>query len=329
MSAPDPSRAAIVDRYRWFVANEATGSSETYREWAEGVLADDELLARLAALPPLKQQPHLLFASARFCGAPLERYEVVGPWILEHWDAVLGVILARATQTNEPARCGALLPVLSAIPGPIALIEVGASAGLCLIPDRYSYRFETDDGARVELGARDAPTLHCRIVGAEPPTRVPHIVWRAGIDLNPLDAADPEDAHWLELLVWPEHAERRERLRAALALVADDPVRIVAGDLVEGLPALAAEAPRDATLVVMHTAVLNYLPADRRRLAVEVIRATGARWISQEGIRVIDEIHDRLPADLGAPPRYVLALDGSPVALTGFHGGHFEALQPR
>jgi hypothetical protein len=318
----------LVDRYRWFIEHEAVGSSETYVDWARGVLGDAGLMARLAVLPPTKQQPHLLFAAARFCGVPLAGFDVVGPWILDHWDEVVTVIRSRATQTNEAARCGALLPALSAIDGPIALIEVGASAGLCLIPDRYSYVYETVDG-RVTLGESGAPVIHCRIVGAEPPTRLPQVVWRAGIDLNPLDASDSEDVRWLELLVWPEHTDRRERLRAALSVVASDPVRIVAGDLIEALPALAAEAPTDATLVVMHTAVLNYLPPDRRRTAISVIRGTGARWISQEGVNVIDDIRDRLPRDLGTPPRYVLAVDGMPVALTGFHGGSYEALQPR
>jgi hypothetical protein len=321
--------ASVVARYRSFVDVEAAGSSETYVGWAEGVIADHDLLARIAALPPLKQQPHLLFAAARYSGAPLAEFDVVGPWIVEHWDAMAAVIMSRSTQTNEAARCGAILPVLSSIDGPIALIEVGASAGLCLIPDRYSYLYKSARGYVSLFGDRAAPVIRCRISGAEPPTRFPEIVWRAGIDLNPLDATDPDDAAWLETLVWPEHDERRERLRATLALVAADPVRIVAGDLVETLPVLAAEAPPDATLVVMHTAVLNYLPTDHRRRAVDVIRGTGARWISQEGITVIDDIRDRLPTDVGTPSRYVLALDGSPVALTGFHGGLYEALQPR
>lgn len=321
--------AAVVARYRWSVDHEFADSSATYRDWASGVIDDDDLLARLAALPRAKQQPHLLFAAARFCGAPHATYDIVGPWMREHWDRLVAVIMSRATQTNEAARCGAILPVLSSISGPIALIEVGASAGLCLIPDRYSYAYATPHGPAPLLGDPAAPVIPCTIVGAEPPSRLPDIIWRAGIDLNPLDATSAEDRRWLELLIWPEHVERRARLQTALAVMAAEPVQIVAGDLVEALPALAAEAPADATLVVMHTAVLSYLPADHRRAAIDVIRNTGARWISQEGVAVIDEIRERLPADLGTPARYVLALDGMPVALTGYHGEYYEALQPR
>lgn len=219
--------------------------------------------------------------------------------------------------------------MLASIDGPIALIELGASAGLCLIPDRYSYRYDTPRGFTSLLGDPLAPLVECRVSGADPPTRMPDIVWRAGIDLHPLDPSDPDDARWLELLVWPEHDDRRERLTAALAVAARDQLRIVAGDLIDMLPGLASEAPGAATLVVMHTAVFNYLAPERRVRAIDVIRGTGARWLSQEGVTVIDEICARLPADIGTPPRYVLALDGSPVALTGFHRGIYEALQPR
>jgi hypothetical protein len=77
---------------------------------------------------------------------------------------------------------------------------------------------------------------------------------------------------------------------------------------------------------VMHTAVLAYLDAARRLEAVDVIRSTGARWISNEGHRVVTEISDRLPPGFDATSGFVLALDGSPVASTGFHGGFYEAI---
>jgi hypothetical protein len=91
--------------------------------------------------------------------------------------------VARRTQTNEPARCATLLPALAQLPPPLALIEVGASAGLTLLTDRYSY-----DYARHRITGRDplAPTLRCQPGGPVPlPDRVPEIAWRAGLDLNP------------------------------------------------------------------------------------------------------------------------------------------------
>src|SRR5580658_4347102 len=76
---------------------------------------------------------------------------------------------------------------------------------------------------------------------------------------NPLDVRNPDDMTWLETLVWPDQPERLARLRAAIQVARTDPPRIVAGDLLTSLPSLAAEAPKDATLVVFHTAVLAYV----------------------------------------------------------------------
>ena len=42
---------------------------------------------------------------------------------------------ARRTQTNEPARCAVLLPALAQLPEPLALVDVGASAGLTMLFD--------------------------------------------------------------------------------------------------------------------------------------------------------------------------------------------------
>jgi hypothetical protein len=93
--------------------------------------------------------------------------------------------------------------------------------------------------------------------GQGPPPRdlaVPQIVWRAGIDLNPLDPAAPDTAAWLETLIWPEHEHRRRRrLACALPLAATAGVRIERGDLRSRLTALVAEVPAQATPVVLHS----------------------------------------------------------------------------
>jgi hypothetical protein len=170
--------------------------------------------------------------------------------------------VARRTQTNEPARCATLLPALAQLPPPLALIEVGASAGLTLLTDRYSY-----DYARHRITGRDplAPTLRCQPGGPVPlPDRVPEIAWRAGLDLNPLDVTSDDDVRWLSCLVWPGEGDRAQRLAGAIASARRHPPVVHRGDLLTDLPALAAQAPADATLVVYHSAVLAYVtPGDR------------------------------------------------------------------
>jgi hypothetical protein len=190
--------------YRVFAAAEARGESPCYEEWAAGVAADPELIARLDELPPAKRQPNLLFAAARHQGVPPGSFARFRAEVLAAWPAIRAVILARRTQTNEPLRCAPLLPLLAALPQPLALLEVGASAGLCLYPDRFSYQY----GSLARLDPPAGPgaaLLRCAVAGPVPvPAAVPEVCWRAGIDLNPLDVADAGAVRWLETLIWPE-----------------------------------------------------------------------------------------------------------------------------
>jgi hypothetical protein len=231
-------------------------------------------------------------------------------------------VQARSTQTNEAARCATLLPVLGGIPGPLALLEVGASAGLCLYADRYRYVYrDRDDRAVTTVGDDHGVTLECRLDNDVPvPSEVPEVVWRAGLDLNPLDLTAADDLAWLEALVWPEHEERRRRLRAATDVLRAEPPLLLAGDLVADLPALAAQAPPEATLVVFHSAVLAYATPERRRRFADVVAELPGHWVANEAPAVLEGLVAPPSVDAPEPGRFLLALDGVPVAWTGPHG---------
>jgi hypothetical protein len=298
--------------YEQFAAGEAHGVSPAYERLARAVSRDAELLALLDSLPEAKRQPNLLFGVVRWMGGPVEDPGAFRAHVLAHWPAIEGHLRARATQTNEAGRCAVLLPVLAALPQPLALLEVGASAGLCLYPDRYAYRY----GDRT-LGTGE-PVLDCALSGIEPPADRPRVVWRAGIDLNPLDVTDSRDVAWLDALIWPEHQHRRDRLRAAAAVAAADPPLLVRGDLVDDLPALAARAPTGATLVVFHTAVLYQVPPPRRDAFVALVRDLPGHWLAVETSDVLDV--GPVPAPPAPGLHNVLSLDGTPLAHVRSHG---------
>lgn len=149
----------LAARYRAF-ATWASGQSACFEQWAEQVAGDDAVLAWIAALPEPKQQPNLVFAAARWQGVPAP-----GPYAGLR-DALLGdrgdlraTILNRSTQTNEVGRLATLVPAFALLGEgrPLALLEVGASAGLCLYPDRYDYDW-TPAG---RLTGSGGPTLRC------------------------------------------------------------------------------------------------------------------------------------------------------------------------
>lgn len=317
VDAPD-----LAGLYRRFAEVEARGSSPRYERLCLAVADESAVLGLLETLPRGKRHPTLFLAALRLLGADVRDPRVALAFAVEHAGEMRAVMLDRSTQTNEPARCAVLLPALATIPGPLALLEVGASAGLCLLYDRYSYAYRDAAGRETVVGD-GALTLPCQVVGHPPlPTSVPAIAVRLGLDPNPLDAADPEVARWLGCLVWPEHTERADRLDAALALAAADPPRIMKGWLPDDLPAavarLRAQAP-GATVVVTHSATIAYLEATQRRAVAELCRELGVRRLGLEGaVPTADLGIDLPPGDHGG--RFLLSLDDRVLGHADPHG---------
>ena len=315
--------SAIARRYRTFAEVEAAQASPLYAELARAVAGDEDLLRFLAELPRPKRQPNLLFGTVQYLyGTPAGPAQLRS-WVARDPERVGAVMRARATQTNEAARCAALLPLLASFDGPLALIEVGAAAGLCLYPDRYSYDY---DGTVV--GAPSPVHLTCTTTGSGPqPGRLPQVAARIGVDLNPLDPADEDHRAWLRALVWPgPYAEARlARLEAACTIARREPAVMLTGDLRERLPEALDRVPGGCTPVVFHSAVLTYLGQDDRAAFAAAVRDLPVRWIAQEAPGVLPGTGNA-PDDESWGEHFVLSLDGRPVARTAPHGGRIDWL---
>jgi hypothetical protein len=313
------ARLEIIDRlsrrYAAF-AEETRGQSASYERLARAIAATPEVLGFVASLPPERRQPNLFLAAIRRLHGVPGSIEELAEIVRGNNDGIAALMLSRTTQTNEPARCAALLPLLARLPQPLALLEVGASAGLCLLPDRYGYDY---GAARIDPADAAAPVFRCAISGAVPlPRTHPSVVWRMGLDLNPLDLRSEDDMAWLETLIWPGQDKRLHRLRAAIDIARRDPPPIIHGDLLTELEPLITTAPKDATLVVFHTAVLTYVRSakDRERFAA-MLRDANAVWISNEAPEVFPSL---APTGGDARGRFLTMQDGRPVAWTGPHG---------
>jgi hypothetical protein len=313
----DDAPVRTAENYRAF-AVEARGRSPWYEELALAVAGDARVLDFLVALPAAKRQPNLLFAAARYLLGEPPDLAALHVLLGDRESELAGTMLARRTQTNEPARCATLLPALALLPPPLAIVEVGASAGLTLLADRYSYDYDGHEVAGTDPGA---PVLACQPRGAVPlPRGVPEVAWRAGLDLNPLDVTSDDDVRWLRCLVWPGETGRQERLSAAIETARRDPPPLYRGDLLTDLPDLVAKAPRGATVVVYHSAVLGYVrQADRARFA-RTVRELGVVWLSNEGPEVLPGASTVRDAH-----GFILVKDGSePIAVTESHGAWLE-----
>ncbi len=320
--------ADVAERFARFARDEAPGRSDLYREWAGGVSDDLALCTLLGGIAPTHRQPPLVFAVTRMLGAPERGYGEWAAWVRAHAAVVVAECSRRRLQTNEPLRCAALLPALSDIDGPVALLEIGASAGLCLYPDRYSYRFE--GGAALDpVGGESPVVLRSRYSGG-PALRLPDVVWRAGIDLEPLDAARPADRRFLTSLVWPGEEGRADRIIAALDVVAADPPDLFRADASAPgvLEEVAAGAPAGAHLVVTLPGVLPHIPRDGRERVFTALAALRKRWPDRMSWVSIDPpgLHDHWhPA---VDPRrwggFVLGRNGVPLAAVDPLGAFVE-----
>jgi hypothetical protein len=212
---------------------------------------------------------------------------------------------------------------------------VGASAGLCLYPDRYSYRYRAGgEVVTLDPGDGESPVvLDCEVAG-DPPLRLPEVVWRAGIDLQPLDAARADDRRFLTSLVWPGERGRGDRIAAALDIAAAEPPLLVAGDASDPgvLRRAAALAPSDATLVVTTPGVLPHIARAGRERLVEAVLGLEAVWVTIDppALHAASPWEWRPPVDPATWGGFVLGRDRRALAAVDPLGAfvHWRASRP-
>lgn len=205
-------------------------------------------------------------------------------FVAERAATISGLVASRHTQTNEVGRCALFLHPLRLLEremGPLGRLDVGASAGLTLLLDRYVYRF--DDGPTIRGSQVASPELliTCSSRGGSPlpdgELAVPEMSAVLGIDATPVDVSDRERARWLEACCWPDQTDRIERLRAAIDIARRHPPEILRGDavdrLVDGIERVAASGHP----VVTTSWALSYLTASRRQEFVDRLDQVGGR----------------------------------------------------
>lgn len=291
--AEKPSRGqlrTLAEQFRRFAVNECVpNGSPLYERLSYGVADDPELLALAAHAGPGQAPPNLLFAATHYfllAGAehPLvahypsvatgrrpegDPFDDFRAFCLERRERIRTLLETRLVQTHVIRRAACLLPAFVHVSElgrgrPLSLIDVGASAGLHLLWDRYGY----DYGRGIQVGPADSPVqIDCELRGEHglPPGQpLPAVAERIGVDLNPIDIHDEEAVLWLKALIWPEFADRRELLDRALAVARENPPLVVAGDVVDELPAILEGVRKDTTLCLSSAAALHQLSAEAR-----------------------------------------------------------------
>jgi hypothetical protein len=203
-------------------------------------------------------------------------WDAVDDALEEHGEFLRRFVAAQPVQTNEVQRCWVLLPLFLHAVGSaeVHVVELGASAGLNLLWDRFRYRYEAGEwgpeGAPLTLSGEQRRALPHGLLSARPVVRS-----RVGIDLSPIDISGAEGARLLRAFVWAGQDERLARLDRAIEAARADPPRVVQGDVAEALPGVLRDLPREGVALVFQTAVFHGLTEEKRAAVRAVLDAAG------------------------------------------------------
>ena len=247
----------------------------------------DDPLARYFAtltddpLPPQGAYPEL----ARFCRA--------------HRAELRELLVTRSVQTNYAERCRALLAPMGEVAReagePLNLIELGCSAGVLLVFDKFAYRLDE----RGRVGPADAPFVLEGELNRGPELFIPEIGMRTGIDLHTIDVRSEDQRRWLLALCFPELRAEQERLAQALDVIAATDIRMLEGDALRHLPDALAATPDP--VCVYHSACLFYWPKPAQAALEEMLRhASMTRPIWRISIEPSDTFDDWHKGRIGA-----------------------------
>jgi hypothetical protein len=199
-------------------------------------------------------------------------------------------VLENFPQTNEVRRCAPLLAgflVLARRFGlPLRLLEIGASAGLNLLFDRYRY-----DLGPHRWGDPDSPVhLATEWHGPPPPLDAEiRVAGRAGCDIAPIDVLDPHRVRSLESYIWADQPERLGQLRAAIGVFRTDPPRLDEARAVEWLARELRDSDPQVLCVVYHSSMWIYLSKEEQAGIRSLLEEAGGRmplaWLRHEDER--------------------------------------------
>ena len=271
----------LILSFTRFAEIETKNNSSLYYFWCKKIIHDEEMLQLLIQIPESQPKPNLFFAAIQFLlmkyDDPLKRYIpsfVLNPlpieesylalqkFVKKYEQALIQCFQTRRVQTNEVRRSAYLYPIFSDIAKraqkPLALIEIGTSAGLLLNVDKYCYEVKEGDSFIYYGHLESQVLLKSENIGnALTCYRDFQVSDRYGIDLNVLQLQNRDDYMWLEALIWPEHKERRKLLHQASTIHSEVPKTLLEGDVLQLLPSIIQNISNAHQIVIFHTHVAN------------------------------------------------------------------------
>lgn len=307
-------KAIISDRFKNFAVKECKGSSQLYEHLSKKISEDDEMLELCSNAKEGQPIPNLFLGAVhylllkgtehelkQFYGSIVESpnkgkgcFPYFKDFCQKNKNEIISILKRKLVQTNEVRRCSYLYPsfcyIYEKVKKPLALIEIGTSAGLQLLWDEYCYSYGTD-----KIFGNHNSDVHIKadVKGEVPPflmSTSPPVSTRVGLDLHINDLNNSEDYLWLKSLIWPNHSERRELFEGASNYVRRNHLNLIEGDGIALLSDIVKEISEDSVICVFHTHVANQLPQEAKSKLLKDVKLIGKQ---RDIFHLYNNIQDR------------------------------------
>ncbi len=332
----------LTKTFLTFAERECKGSSLLYEYLSKKIASDENLLEICSIARAGQPVPNLLFGAVHYLllhgkEHPLKEYypsivnnpklfnesfEDFKDFCLKYRNEIESILKTKLVQTNEVRRCAYLYPAFCTIyekaKKPLALVEIGTSAGLQLLWDKYSYSYGQNNiygnkdsklNISAEIKGENIPILH---------STPPPVLTRVGLDLNIVDLKNEEEHLWLKSLIWPEHKERLFMFEEAASYIKDGSVHLVDGDGISLLSEYIENIPEDSAICIFHTHVANQISLEMKKRLLKTVEAIGKE---RDVFHIYNNVQDRfLHLDY-----YLNGIESqNTIAATDGHGRWFE-----
>lgn len=289
-------KTQLAERFKTFAFKECKGSSNLYEYLSLKIAEDEEMLEISYNVRVGQPVPNLFLGAVHYLLLKGKEHElkqyyasIVGPpkeversfthfkdFCRLYREEIISILKTKLVQTNEVRRCAYLYPIFcfiyNKLKNPLSLVEIGSSAGLQLLWDRYCYSYGTSE----VFGEKDSSVhITAEIKGDNFPFLLPSsppVAIRIGLDLHTNDLSNPDDYLWLKSLIWPEHRQRVQLFENAANCYNQQPAKLIQGDGIDLLIEIADAIPKESTLCIFHTHVANQIPTDEKNKLIENIK---------------------------------------------------------
>lgn len=276
MTNHDDNLYELAEGFRKFAVKQCKGKSSLYERFSLAIAEDRELLDLARDVIPGQPAPNILLGAihllllqgyqhqlAVYYPSISDNVDVTGDpvphlksFCREYADEIRGIVSKHVVQTNVVNRCAVIVPALMFASEqnhgePYHLFDIGASAGLTLLWDKYKYLYNENEA----FGDLNSPVqIHCENRGDQELLlnfQAIQTLSRVGVDIAPVDIRNEEESLWLQALVWPTRTVQRDQLKHALDVARIAPPELICGDATEQLPYLINKYHDNHTAVVL------------------------------------------------------------------------------